>query len=134
MILFVDDEKRIMDSYVEELRRSHYEYEVEFKSNVDDALDFFEKNSQKISLLILDIMMPPGSKFEEAKNEAGLRTGIHFYNRVRRISPNLQVIIFTNVSDERVMEKFTREKNCLFLRKEEFLPYQFANEVKKIVG
>jgi DNA-binding response OmpR family regulator len=74
MILFVDDERRRMQSYVEELRFSGYD--VEFKSDVDDALIFFNENHEKLELLILDVMMPTGNSFDNQQADNGLRTGI----------------------------------------------------------
>ena len=80
MILFVDDEKRRMKSYIDELKLSGYE--VEIKSDVDSALDFFNKNHKQIELLILDIMMPSGNTFENVDTKYGLRTGISLYEKI----------------------------------------------------
>lgn len=131
MILFVDDEKRYMNSYVEELKLSGYE--VSFQGDVDSALRFFEENLNRINLLILDIMMPPGSSFKEVDTQLGLRTGIHFYERIREKAPNLPVMILTNVSDPRVEERFRKENKCWFLRKEDYFPFELAEEVKKVL-
>ena len=62
MILFVDDEDRIMDSYLQYLRAAMatHNQEVVFLADVDKAVDFFEIRSESIDLLILDIMAPPG--------------------------------------------------------------------------
>lgn len=46
MILFVDDEKRRMESYVEELGFSEY---VEFKSDVDSAIEFLKRTKRKLN-------------------------------------------------------------------------------------
>jgi CheY-like chemotaxis protein len=131
MILFVDDETREVRDYVEELEIS--KYEVIFVDNVDEALLFLREKPDKIDLLILDIMMPPGSNFEKMDTQIGLRTGICFYNEVRSKNPDLWVLILTNVSDEEVAEEFRDEKYCEFLRKEEFLPLQLVEKVKEIL-
>ncbi len=128
MILFVDDEKRRMESYVKELKLSGYE--VEIKSDVDSALDFFNKNYKQIELLILDIMMPAGNAFENVDTKYGLRTGIIFYEGIRNRNSTLPIIIFTNVSDEAVEKKINLDKKSLFLQKEDFLPFQFIDEIK----
>jgi len=132
MILLVDDEKREMDSYAMELELSGYE--VSFQKDVDDASRFFKENVDQIDLLILDIMMPPGSSFKDVDTQLGLRTGIRFYEKIRETAPNLPVIIFTNVSDEHVAERFRRESQCSFLRKEDYFPFEFAEEVKKVLA
>ncbi len=131
MVLFVDDEKREMDSYVQELELS--KYKVVFKKDVDEALEFFEKNLTEIDLVILDIMMPPGRSFAQNDTQMGLRTGIAFYKKIRDKAPELPLLIFTNVSDEKVSEWFRKEKKCRFLRKEDYLPFELVDEVKKVL-
>ena len=129
--MFVDDERRVMDSYVLELALCGYE--VDFETKVDVAWEFFEENVDKIQLLILDIMMPPGENFKHAHTTGGLRTGVPFYKQVRQRAPRLPVVILTNVTDENVEQFFSQEKHCRFLRKVDYLPFEFAEEVNKII-
>lgn len=131
MILFIDDESRQMESYIEELRLSGYK--VEPKDNVDEALSYLEENLLQITMVILDIMMPPGKSFKNGEVEHGLRTGVKFYKRIRELSSDLQVIVLTNVSDEKIAHFFHQERNCCFLPKEEILPYQLAEEIENIL-
>lgn len=132
MILFVDDEKRRMDSYVQDLVLSGHK--VEFKSDVDSALEFFAENRTQIKLLILDIMMPTGESFDDAQTDYGLRTGIAFYHNIREQNPSLPTIIFTNVSDEKLAEEISRGSNVLFCQKDNFLPFELEKEVRKILN
>lgn len=132
MILFVDDEKRFMDSYQLELEAEGYE--VTFKNDVDAAVAFFDAHADSIRLLILDIMMPAGQSFQDESTNDGLRTGERFYERIRRLAPVLPVIIFTNVSDEQVEKKFKAEPHCQFLRKEDYLPHELADVVRGIAA
>lgn len=135
MILFVDEERRHMNSFVEELQLAGYE--VEFQTGVDaasSAWEFLQTNSTETELLILDIMMPPGEAFKEVDTGLGLRTGVRFFERVRELLPDLPVIIFTNVSDDKVKERFEREINCLFLRKEDYYPFELSVEVQKLLS
>lgn len=130
MILFVDDEPRELDSHRLELEMSGHE--VVFESDVDNALLFIGESRDKIELLILDIMMPVGKAFENAHHE-GMRTGIDFYDSIRTMLASLPVIIFTNVTNEQVIERFSDEANCWFLRKADFLPYELAEYVAGIL-
>ncbi|MEH2254723.1 response regulator [Nostoc sp.] len=132
MILFVDDERRRMDSYVQDLVLSGHE--VEFKSDVDSALKFFVDNQTQIKLLILDIMMPTGNSFDEDQTHYGLRTGIAFYQKIREQNPSLPTIIFTNVSDENLAEEISRDSSVLFCQKDNFLPFELEKEVRKILN
>ncbi len=130
MILFIDDENRYSQNYIEEIKLSGYE--VSYHSNIDGAISFFDKKFKIIKLLILDIMMPPGKSFTLEKAEQGLRTGILVYEKVRSKAPLLPVIILTNVTDEKVNEQFLREKNCFYFLKENYLPSELVKEIKKI--
>lgn len=129
MILFVDDEPRHMSPYVRQLTEAGLQ--VSFKDTVDEALEYIEGNPSAVSLLVLDIMMPPGRSFDSAQTRYGLDTGIRFYERVRRHSPALPVIILTNVTDERVARRFRAEPNCQFVRKLETEPYQLVEIIKE---
>jgi len=119
-ILFVDDEPRWTATYVDELQADGYEVHQEI--DVDNALQFFKENRNQIVLLILDIMMPPGSSFTNGETQMGMRTGECFYDTIREMTPKLHVIILTNVSNEKVKEKFDQERYCTFLRKPETFP------------
>jgi len=130
-ILFVDDEIRWTTTYVEELQAEGYE--VHQVTNVDNALQFFQKNRHYIALLILDLMMPPGSSFTNEETHIGMRTGVCFYDTIRQMAPKLYVIILTNVSDEKVKERFDQERYCTFLRKPETFPYELAEQVRAAV-
>src|SRR3989304_2288098 len=148
MILFVDDETRRMESYKEEMELSCYE--VKFLQDVDSAWRFFENNFEKIDLLILDLIMPPGQIFKDENTEDGLRTGIFLFKKIREKATalptvlfsggqppggvqELPVIIFTNVSDAAVREIFRRKEKCWFIHKEDVLPFELAEKIKEIL-
>ena len=131
MILFVDDEESKMNSYLLELRLSFPE--VEFKKTVDSALDRIDRGSTDIEALILDVSMPGGSAFRDRPG-AGLTTGVLFYRRVREVLPNLPIVIFTNVTNEDVRQKFDGDDKCRFLNKEDYLPFELAQVLREIFG
>jgi CheY-like chemotaxis protein len=131
MILFVDDEMREVRDYVNELEISGYP--VVFMDDASEALEFFYNKSRKVSLLILDLMMPPGSNFEGMDTELGLRTGVCFFKKIREKAPDLYVFVLTNVSDDDVAKHFHSERKCQLLRKEDFLPLQLVEKVKEVL-
>ena len=133
MIVIVDDEKRCMDTYMLELILSGYDDRVILETNVDAAMRYIKGNLSSVELLILDIMMPPGADFDNESAQGGLRTGVEFFDRIRRLSADLPVIVFTNVGDPGLATRFEKEKNCWFMRKTDYLPYEFAHEVQQIV-
>ena len=137
MILFIDDEERYVNSYVEDLRFSGYD--VIWETETDAALKFFEANYKQLDLLILDIMMPPGTSFDHEETQMGLRTGVFFYERIRQKAPDLPIIILTNVGDpstdnlSNIYSLIMNDKNCSFHRKITLLPHQLTEEVKRVV-
>ncbi len=132
MILFIDDEPNRVEVYARDLRMSGFE--VLFKDSVDQALAAIQEEPALISLMILDVMLAPGESFEGEDTNEGLRTGINLYNRIRTIVPRLPVIILTNVTDEKVADWFQKQENCWFFRKKDIFPFEFTEEVRKILG
>lgn len=132
MILFIDDERRFMNAYREELEMEGYD--VSFVNRVDDAAELFDTHTDSIRLVILDVMMPPGSIFRGEDTRNGLLTGVRFYERIRDLAPRLPVLIFTNVSDEGLEQRFRDETDCWFLHKYEYLPHELAETVKEILS
>ena len=148
MILFVDDEIRDMESFVQELKFEFGKEAVKFIQNVDEALEYLEENKSKIQLLLLDNMMPSGKIFKDKPTKQGLRTGIFFYKYIRQQYPDLPVIIFTNVpesnaftdfsdeSEEKIRNLLTKDKDkkkALYLHKADFFPYELVEEVKNLL-
>jgi CheY-like chemotaxis protein len=134
MILFVDDDKRRMESYVQELKFS--DYQVEFQFDIDNAFCFYEDNQNDLQMVILDIMMPVGKNFRDRPAaENGLRTGICFYEKIRKEQPNLPVIIFTNVSRAELSDiKNIKIEEAIILEKISFDPFALAEKVDNILG
>jgi CheY-like chemotaxis protein len=132
MIMMVDDEDRRMDIYRLEL--ADVGYQVELYKDVDAALLALEARLADVQLLVLDVMMPPGTAFKATNTLDGLRTGERFFERVRSLSADLSVIFFTNVSDPHLIKRYKRTHHCKLLRKEDYQPYEFAEEVSRIIG
>lgn len=133
-ILFVDDEFRRMRMYVEELTETGHE--VVFKDNVDDALKTLRDESESFDLVIVDISMSPGSEYRFEDTDGGSRTGIALYDTIRHERPGLKVMVFTNVSDRRLAERFAKEsaRVCRFARKPDILPFQLVEQVQAFVS
>jgi CheY-like chemotaxis protein len=149
MILFVDDEPRYISSFVEELELEFGKDKINCSKDVDEALDFFNHNSNEIKIIILDEMMPPGKTFKNGLTQTGLRTGLFFYKHIRQNFPDLPIIIFTNIPDDytfsdsanhfeigEISKKFKEDidnRKALYLQKEDLFPYELAAIVRKIL-
>lgn len=124
MILFIDDEKRYVKNYVEEL--VEIGFKVNYINNVGDALEFIKsEESKKIEAVVLDVMMPSNGFFPDDEVEIG----IQFYNRFRENFPNTRVFVLTNVSREDVRDFFEKQKDCYFDRKDDIMPVEFSQKV-----
>ncbi len=132
MIMMVDDEVRRMDAYRLELQ--DVGYQVELYKDVDTALEVLATNLPRVQLLILDVMMSPGRAFCDLDTQDGLRTGERFYDHVRTLSADLSVIFLTNVSDPIFAKKYLGKRHCKLLRKEDYQPFELADEVRRIIG
>jgi CheY-like chemotaxis protein len=97
-------------------------------------VDYIQREYKHIDLLLLDVMMPPGSKFDNGETRYGLRTGPRFFDFARSIIPMLPVVVFTNVTDEEVETYFQQQAHCWFLRKEEYFPRELAEFVQNALG
>lgn len=131
MVLFVDDEKEWIEAYMYELQAC--KIEARFIRTIDDADKFLQKNFDHVALLILDIMMPPGRIFSPGETDLGLRTGVKFYERIRKMAPELPIILLANVRDEKVKERFLNEPHCWFLSKRGTFPHELVDKVQLIL-
>jgi CheY-like chemotaxis protein len=136
MILFIDDELRLMHSYKDYLQRklAPEGCTVAFHSNVDEALDFFDSHLGEIRLVILDIMMPTGARFSRSRSNGGLMTGLLVYGWIRKAAPDLPILFFTNFSDDEEEKRLKQDRMCKFLHKGNYLLEEFVGEVRQMLA
>lgn len=118
MILFIDDEERLMDSHRQhlEFRLADLQKELKYFSDVDEAMEFFAAHKDELELVILDVMMPPGHNFDKDSNH-GLKTGFLVYRKFRSASPHLPILFYTNSADEVVANKQREDSHLKYLSK-----------------
>jgi CheY-like chemotaxis protein len=128
MIFFVDDDRRYIKDYVEEIESRNYSVIHEY--NIDDAFKSVVEHIQNIQLLILDVMMPPGELLDERDNENGKRTGILFIKAIEEQigEINFPLIIFTHVNINILDGRYQN------YQKEDYTPYDFADKIEQIVN
>ena len=130
-VLMVDDELRRMESVIEQLVKDGLE--VVAVGNVDEALRLIDQRGGDFSCVILDVMMPPGSRFTEAETDRGLSTGTRFFAYVRDRFSRMPIVVLTNYSDEETMAHFEGKINCRFLIKYDFYPAEVSEEVQELI-
>ena len=134
-IILIDDETRGMESYFQELKLEFQnKYEVIFVNDVDSAYESLQKDHDKIKLVILDIMMPPGELLKDVDTDDGLRTGARFHQKIRNILPQLPIILFTNCSSEELKDKINQYEQSKFLNKADYLPFELVDEINNFLG
>ncbi len=135
MILFVDDEPRIMDSY-----KFHLEFnlqaigkELHFFSKVDEAMGFYKNNFSELELIILDVMMPGGETFDFKETNGGIRTGFLFYKKIREDLPKIPIFIFTNSIEEEIKSEIEKDPHAELMQKINYSLDDFWREVKEVL-
>ncbi len=104
MIYMVDDEPRYVVTYLKELERRGYK--VRPFDSVDAAWAALQADLEQVQLVILDIMMSSGEQYSPDETQHGLRTGVRFYEEVHALAPRLPVVMLTNVTDSKLIERF----------------------------
>ncbi len=98
-ILVIDDDKDVLN-YIRDILQTHG-YTVMPESNPMTAIDAFKNVSDKVQLVITDVMMP-------------LMEGTEIIKNLKKIKPGIKIIVVSGYSDETV----TKDKSVdAFIRK-----------------
>lgn len=114
-ILWVDDEIDQLGSHIIFLEQKGYK--ITSATNGDDAVSLVGKNS--FDLVLLDEMMPG-------------KDGLTTLEEIKKISPNLPVIMVTKSEEEHLMEQAIGEKIAFYITKP-VNPSQILSVAKKIL-
>lgn len=101
-VLVVDDEDSVRNVVAMSLR--HLGYEVEELGDPRDALAYLSDMSNEYDLALLDMLMPH-------------LTGDELFEELRKVRPNLPVIIMSGYSKEESVEKVLKEPSTHFMFK-----------------
>ncbi len=129
MILWVDDDlESSIASYIDELEEDGYD--VIKASNSAEMWDQVEKNSQSISLILMDIMLPTGGDLSSSETKGGMITGLVLLEKLKSkgIIPATPVIIFTILSDQEVAE-WANRNSVPQLKKQNTLPSELLEKI-----
>lgn len=110
-ILICDDEEGIRESLNLILKDK---YDLAFSCCGDDCLNTL-KNNKDIGLILMDIKMPK-------------RTGIEITRDIKRINPNIKVIIVTGYESSEVAQEATAAGADAYITK----PFESKDIIKKI--
>ena len=135
-ILWIDDDihRSFLRPYVDELIEN--QFSIIKVNNVDDINDTINKEEKgSISLIIVDIAMPPGKKIDLRLARGGLRTGKIILEQLEKngIVKNAPKVVFTNVDDD-IVKNYCENKNIPYLKKEDYFADEFVNELSLIIS
>jgi CheY-like chemotaxis protein len=112
-ILIVDDESPVRN--VLSLSLEHLGYEVEISSSGMEALERYEKNSERFDLVILDMLMPNLS-------------GEEVFFLLKEIDPDLRALIISGYSSEEAVQHILDQGGRGFIQK----PFTISELSRKV--
>jgi CheY-like chemotaxis protein len=134
-ILFVDDEPQYTHSMVEELQDAGYEV-IQIDTDGTDAINAFEADSE-IALVILDIMMPTGSRINQASDPR--RTGLRVAEYIRAtLKSRVPIIFFTVIEDPTVHNEIVEIERAVgrkaHIMVKPVAPLDLVDRVRALIG
>jgi len=115
-LLVIDDDEAFVEPLLWRLKRE--KYEVSYVSSVDDTQVRAGKLKTPLpDCILLDIMMPRGTKYSKQETDAGGLTGLKLLEEIYKNNPKIPVIIITVRRDLDISE----------------LQLRFGDTVKKIL-
>jgi CheY-like chemotaxis protein len=99
-------------------------------NRADDALRKLKSKKKRFSLVVLDIMMPPGRALVREPHLKGMRTGIRLGLKLSKEYPKLSIVILTNSRDPEIQRCLGSIKNVrAILWKDQLTPFEFVESV-----
>jgi CheY-like chemotaxis protein len=130
MILFIDDEPRLIEPYVEAISEGGFKTRV--LTSITEVRTFLETYDCDPRCIVLDIMFPADKNLSHTLSLDGLTAGMPIFASLRSYFPEVPVVIFTNASSTAVRKFFLDQKKCSFFYKTDLLPYELAEVVTAI--
>jgi DNA-binding response OmpR family regulator len=128
MIVFIDDEPEFISPFTDALTLSGFE--VKIIADVDSAWTLVQDEKEKVDIVILDIMMPPGHLFNDEDTKHGLRTGLHFLGLMKELDERIPILCLTN-ADTRLFPKIDHQNYFLY-EKKDLDPWRLVNLMSEI--
>lgn len=120
LVLIIEDDNFLQGLEAQKLKKEGYDVLV--AGNAQEAFDHMEKN-KNIDLVLLDLMLPEVDGFTVLKN---IRNDIHL--------KNVPVIIFSNLSEDKDIEKAKSIGVSEFLVKSNFTLDQLTQKIQLLIG
>lgn len=110
-ILFVDDEPWLQEALIESLLADGFD--CISTSDMTEAWGYLKQG--EVSVLVSDIMMPPGDSFSDVDSSGA---GFSLVDKVCEEYPNVSIICLSVIGDQKLIN-ILKKKGVLYLRKGE---------------
>lgn len=131
-VLLIDDDRFLMSYYVRRLEE--LQLEVRHVFDPDEALALIEHERPALAAIILDIMMPSGTRYDARQTLQGLRTGTVLYRDIRRFYPTTPVLALTNVVNGEVLEDLECDPLVTVVQKLDYTPNELGELVESLIA
>jgi DNA-binding NarL/FixJ family response regulator len=125
-VLLVDDEPSLSSEPLAFSLESR-DFDCIIATDMSSAVTALEQN--EISVVVTDIMMPPGNRFQKINSA---EAGFHFIEYVNRNWPRLPIVCLSVIGDQAKIKRLT-DRGIRYLRKGE-TPLSTAVEVVTAVA
>jgi CheY-like chemotaxis protein len=113
-VLVVDDD-HFFANFLATLLGDHGGYSVVQAHTVEEALQCAADG--RFRLIIMDLKMPPGERFDALQSSGGHKTGVALAREMKHRLPEAKLIIHTGVIDRDLEAWFAGDANVTFLYK-----------------
>ncbi len=131
MILWVDDDGKSLEPFIDELEEADYKIEMAYVP--ERLLECLEEKLQEINCIIMDIMMPTGELVDMKSSKVGVLTGLELL-KILKANPeykSIPVLIFTILKDQEVVT-YASKNGMPLLVKQETLPLQLLEKIREM--
>jgi CheY-like chemotaxis protein len=129
-ILVLDDDAKRISSHVELLQEEGFT--VIYESDTAKMMPLFRENKDRIALVVLDMMMPPGD-YPVKETDYARKTGILILRDIRDISKDVPVVVLSVRNDDGIKGEVTALGKSEYLEKP-LRPSKLIEAIKEVLG
>jgi DNA-binding NtrC family response regulator len=130
-ILLIDEEKESMHYYILALKNDGVE--VAHMRKADEAMQAVNQEGNVYKLIVLDSAMPPGNIYKNENTEDGTLTGGLLFRDIRKVCPNVPILILTNFFGLDWIQNALKDKRVRGDRKISLSPSKLVEIVREMI-
>lgn len=137
MILFVDDERYVIEPFLTALREKFGEEEVQYRNEPGRALEELAVeplSKLPINVAIIDVMMDNAPEDWIDAGDEGESAGLVLADKLRDVYENPRIVFFTNHRNQFQLSRIKRYENSTYLDKRETSVPAFISLIESELG